>query len=81
VKDLTWFAPDSGRPKWDDASLRTLCYQLDASEDEADLGVERLCFILNSHFPLRSSMGETASAWVRPGLASGQKHVLTHPMT
>src|SRR5882724_12443957 len=45
-----WFGPDLDRPKWEDASLRTLCYQLDASEDEADLGVERLFFILNSHF-------------------------------
>jgi len=64
VKDLTWFAPDSGRPKWDDASLRTLCYQLDASEDGADLGVERLCFILNSHFDPQ---------WVKlPPLGSGR---------
>jgi len=64
VPDLTWFAPDLGRPKWDDANVRTLCYQLDASEDGADLGVERLFFILNSHFDPR---------WVRlPPLGSGR---------
>jgi len=50
VPDLTWFGLELDSPKWNDASLRTLCYQLDASEDGADLGVERLFFILNSHF-------------------------------
>jgi hypothetical protein len=50
-------------PKWNDVSLRTLCYQLDASEDGADLGVERLFFILNSHF---------GPQWVKlPPLGSG----------
>jgi isoamylase len=64
VPDLIWFAPDLGRSQWDDASLRTLCYQLDASEDGADLGVERLCFILNSHFDPQ---------WVKlPPLESGR---------
>jgi hypothetical protein len=44
--------------------VRTLCYQLDASEDGADLGVERLFFILNSHFDPQ---------WVRlPPLGSGR---------
>jgi glycogen operon protein len=63
VPDLTWFALDLVVLA-DDASLRTLCYQLDASEDGADLGVERLCFILNSHFDPQ---------WVRlPPLESGR---------
>jgi isoamylase len=30
--------------------MRTVCYQLDASEDRSQLGVERLFFILNAHF-------------------------------
>src|SRR5262249_59181727 len=50
VPDLAWFGLELDRPNWNDASLRTLCYQLDASEDGADLGVERLFFILNAHF-------------------------------
>jgi len=63
VPDLTWFGLELDSPKWNDASLRTLCYQLDASEDGADLGVERLFFILNSHFDPQ---------WVKlPPLGSG----------
>ena len=72
VPDLTWFAPDLGRPKWDDANVRTLCYQLDASEDGADLGVDRLFFILNAHF--ESQWVKLPPAWVRPRLASRHRH-------
>jgi glycogen operon protein len=50
VPDLTWFSPDLGNPRWQDADARTLCYQLDASEDGSDPGVDRLFFILNGHF-------------------------------
>ena len=50
VPDLTWFAPNSGSPDWQNAEARTLCYQLDASEDGADMGVGRLFFILNGDF-------------------------------
>ncbi len=50
VPDLTWFAPDLDYPQWDDPNVRTLCYQLDASEDGADIDVTRLFFILNAHF-------------------------------
>ena len=49
VPDLAWFAPDVGKPKWHDAAGRTLCFQLDASEDGSRLGVDRLFFILNTH--------------------------------
>ena len=48
VPDLSWWAPDLGRPKWDDETARTLCVQLDASEDGIDAPVERLFFILNA---------------------------------
>jgi glycogen operon protein len=50
VPDLTWFAPDLSRPQWDDTNVRTLCFQLDASEDGSDIGVKRLFFILHGHF-------------------------------
>jgi isoamylase len=53
VDDLTWLAPDLGTPRWQDPDARTLCYQLDASDDgarENDPGVDRLFFILNGDF-------------------------------
>ena len=63
VPDLTWFAPDLGPPQWQDAGVRTLCYQLDASEEGSDVEVERLFFILNSN---------VEAQWVKlPSLESG----------
>jgi glycogen operon protein len=53
IPDLTWFAPEGGEPRWQDPEARTLCYQLDTSEDGAQLDVERLFFILNAHFEPR----------------------------
>jgi len=50
IPDLTWFAPDGGQPRWQDGSARTLCCQLDSSEDGARLDVDRLFFILNGDF-------------------------------
>jgi glycogen operon protein len=64
VADLTWFAPDLGHPRWNDAGVRTLCYQLDASEDGSRLGVSRLFFVFNPHFDAQ---------WVKlPPLESGR---------
>lgn len=63
MPDLTWFSLDLDRPKWQDENVRTLCYQLDASENGSNLGVDRLFFILNAHFE---------SQWVKlPLLESG----------
>ena len=63
VPDLTWFAADAKKPAWNDAAARTLCYQLDASEDGSHLGAERLFFILNAHHEAQ---------WVKlPALAFG----------
>jgi len=50
VPDLAWYAPDGGEPRWQDEGGRTLCYQLDTSDDGARLEVDRLFFILNAHF-------------------------------
>jgi glycogen operon protein len=50
VPDLTWFGPDLGLPHWSDANARTLCYQIDASEDGTRSAADRLFFILNAHF-------------------------------
>lgn len=68
VPDLTWFAPDLGRPQWQDARVQTLCYQLDASEDGPDPGVSRLFFILNAHFEpqwVRLPLLEPGRGWYR----------------
>jgi glycogen operon protein len=48
VSDITWYGPDLGRPAWDDPELRTLCYQLEGSEEPSDLGDYRLFLILNA---------------------------------
>ena len=48
VRDITWYGPDLGRPDWDDPQLKTLCYQLDGSEEPSDLGDYRLFVILNA---------------------------------
>jgi isoamylase len=48
VRDITWYGPDLGRPAWDDPELRTLCYQLDGSEEPSDLGEYRLFIVLNA---------------------------------
>ena len=50
VPDLTWFSPDLGAPSWQDPNVRTVCVQLDASEDGSGKDVDRLFFIYNSHY-------------------------------
>jgi isoamylase len=65
IPDLTWFGPDGGQPAWRDTEARTLCWQLDASEEGGASEAERLFFILNGHFE---------SQWVRlPELAAGRR--------
>ncbi|MBV6433155.1 MAG: Glycogen operon protein GlgX [Bryobacteraceae bacterium] len=62
IPDLNWFAPEGGPPHWQDAEARTLCFQLDTSEEGTPPG--RLFFILNAHFETK---------WVNlPPLPSGQ---------
>jgi glycogen operon protein len=64
VPDLTWYSPDLGTPRWQDADAHTVCMQLDASEDGSDDGgVQRLFFVFNGHYE---------SQWVRlPQLPAG----------
>jgi glycogen operon protein len=50
VADLTWFAPGGGLPAWHDSDARTLCYQLDASEEGHSADAARLFFILNGDY-------------------------------
>jgi isoamylase len=49
VPDLTWYSGELGRPRWEDVNARTVCVQLDASEDGSNTGVDRLFLILNGH--------------------------------
>src|SRR5258707_3186132 len=50
VPDLKWFAPDQGDPRLNDSTARTICYQLDSSEDGAHTAVDRLFVILNANY-------------------------------
>jgi isoamylase len=50
IADLTWFAPGGGPPAWHDSEARTLCYQLDASEEGHSADAARLFFILNGDY-------------------------------
>jgi glycogen operon protein len=50
VPDLSWFAPGGGQPAWHDSDVRTLCYQLDASEEGKASDAVRLFFILNGDY-------------------------------
>jgi glycogen operon protein len=68
VPDLAWFAPDLGRPAWHDPNVRTLCYQLDTSEEGGDVKGTRLFFILNAHFEaqwVNLPLLETGHEWYR----------------
>src|SRR5262249_8752423 len=50
VPDLTWYSGDLGIAQWQDMNVRTVCLQLDASEDGTDTDVDRLFLILNGHY-------------------------------
>jgi len=50
VSDITWYGADLGLPAWDDPELRTVCYQLDGSEEPSELGDYRLFIILNADY-------------------------------
>ncbi|MCC6365485.1 MAG: glycogen debranching protein GlgX [Bryobacterales bacterium] len=50
IPDLNWFSPDGGPPRWQDTEARTLCFQLDTSDEGIPLAADRLFFILNAHF-------------------------------
>lgn len=53
VPDIVWFGLNGAPPAWDDAEQRTLCFQLDGSEEPSEEGDYRLFFILNADFALR----------------------------
>jgi isoamylase len=47
VPDIAWSGTDAHPSLWDDAEVRTVCYQLDGGEEASELGDYRLFFILN----------------------------------
>jgi isoamylase len=68
VADLTWYSQDLGAPNWQDPNARTVCVQLDASEDGAEFGVDRLFLIFNAHYePQRIKLPQLGAdrAWHR----------------
>jgi glycogen operon protein len=50
IADITWFGTNLGKPEWNDAELRTLCYQLDGGEEPSALGKYLLFLILNADY-------------------------------
>jgi glycogen operon protein len=54
IPDLSWFPADGGNPRWGDPELRTLCLQLDGSEEESALGDYQLFIILHPDYNLQS---------------------------
>jgi glycogen operon protein len=50
VKDITWYGRNLDAPDWDNPESKTLCYQLDGSEEKSDAGDYLLFFILNADF-------------------------------
>jgi isoamylase len=53
MPDIVWYGKELGSPAWDDPELRTICYQLDGSEQASELGHYRLFFILNADSALQ----------------------------
>jgi glycogen operon protein len=53
LPDLTWYSTTLGTPDWQDPNARTVCVQLDASEDGTVRNTERLFFIFNGDYELQ----------------------------
>ena len=53
VPDLLWSGTDEHPGLWEDPDTRTICYQLDGSEEPSELGDYRLFFILNADWRMQ----------------------------
>jgi isoamylase len=53
VPDLAWCSPDGGTPDWNDPENRTICVQLDGSEEKSPLGEYRLFIVLHADHRMR----------------------------
>jgi len=56
VPDIRWFGKNLDSAAWSDPDLRTLCYQLDGSEEKSAAGDYLLFVILNADFREQSIM-------------------------
>lgn len=54
IPDIAWFGKGDGPLNWDDYENRTLCYQLDGSEDSSGSGDYLLFFVLNADHQVQS---------------------------
>lgn len=50
VPDIEWYGIDGGKFKWDDYENRTVCYQLDGSEEYSEVGEYLLFVIFNADY-------------------------------
>ncbi len=50
VPDIVWLDRRLKFPKWDSSKLKTICFQLDSSEDSSKAGNFLLFFIFNAHY-------------------------------
>jgi isoamylase len=78
VPDLEWFGAHLDPPDWHDPEQRTLCCQLDGSEEAFEIGDYLLFLILNAHHESRwvalppSAHGERWYRIIDTSLPAGQ---------
>jgi glycogen operon protein len=78
VPDLQWFGSRLAPPNWHDPEQRTLCCQLDGSEEASEIGDYLLFLILNAHHAVHwvalppSVHGERWYRIIDTSLPSGQ---------
>ncbi len=53
LPDIDWFSCDGGRPDWNDAEQRAVCYRLAGDRRDGRPGDEELFFVLNADWRLR----------------------------
>jgi isoamylase len=56
IPDIQWFGPSLNPPAWNNPETRTICYQLDGTEEVCDQGEYYLFIILNADFHLEKIM-------------------------
>jgi glycogen operon protein len=67
IPDISWFGINLERPDWDDSSEKTICLQLDGSEEPSDAGDYLLFIIYNSdHNPKNIKLPQNEGfRWLR----------------
>jgi glycogen operon protein len=52
IPDIQWFGTDLTAPDWNNPEIRTICYQLDGTEETSDQGEYYIFIIYNADFHL-----------------------------